>query len=290
LLKAFLASFVQPNMPTQVVPISGSMSKRVVIIGGGLSAKHAAEVLKKKSDSDITVIQANRFVEWPLASTVFVVDSTQYDKAHAPNCDSYQVPGVNYKYGVAESVDAVGKQVKLKDDSEPVSYDALIVATGFDIPLLYPRLGVSLQDRKVEIQKASDAIKKATNVVVAGGGIVGLELAGDIRAACPSLDKKVVLLCRGGVIKDYPEKMRTKVENRLKAMNIEVVSCNGDAPKEYSLSPGVEHRQQSFVLRCVPSRLLVGAEYPISRRQQCWAGERQGWRHCQRVFAEQGIP
>jgi len=213
------------------------MSSRVVIVGGGLSSKHAAEtLLKKKKDLQVTIVQANRFVEWPLAMTVCLVKPQLHDKALATNCDKFQVPGVTYKYGVVENVDATSKQVKLTGEEETVPYDCLIVATGFGMPLIYPDLGVSVEERKMEVQRVGDAIKKGSCIVVAGGGPVALELAGNIRGEYPS--KKVVLLCTNGVLGAWPEKQRKKVQAQLQKMNIEVVNGATDAPKAYSLEPG----------------------------------------------------
>jgi len=219
-------------------------SKKVVIIGGGPSAKHAAEQLAKKANSnlEVTVIQANRFVEWPLAMTVCLVKPELHNKAIATNCNKFQVPGVKYIYGVVESVDGQTKQVKLRQAvadavCESVPYDALIVATGFKVPLVYPGLGVTIEERTAEVQKVGEAIKKGACIVVAGGGPIGLELVGDIRGEYPA--KKVVLMCRGDVLGQWPEKQRKKVEARLQHMNIEVKKGATDAPKDYCLESGV---------------------------------------------------
>lgn len=213
------------------------MSKKIVIIGGGLSAKHSAEsLIKKAKGTEVTIVQANRFVEWPLAMAVCLVHPETHDQALATNCDKFQVPGVTYKYGVAESVDVKTKQIKVAGVSETVPYDALIVATGFGMPLVYPKIGVSLEDRKDEVKRVGDAIKRGACIVVAGGGPVGLELAGNIRIEYPS--KRVVLLCRGGVLSQWPDQHKQKVEAQLKNMNIEVISGASGAPTEYSLDQG----------------------------------------------------
>jgi hypothetical protein len=101
---------------------------------------------------------------------------------------------------------------------------------------VYPKIGVSLEDRKAEVQRVGEAIKKGESIVVAGGGPIGLELAGDIRIKYPS--KRVVMLCRGGVLSQWPEAQKQKVEVQLRKMNIEVMTGASDAPKDYSLEPG----------------------------------------------------
>jgi len=215
------------------------MSKKVVIIGGGLSSKHAAEVLMKKGKKtvEVTIIQANKFVEWPLAMTVCLVKPELHDKALGTDCNQFQVPGVNYKYAVVESVDTKLSNVKLADNDETVPFDALIIATGFKMPLIYPGLGVTVEARKREVQSVGDAIKKGETVVVAGGGPCGLELAGDIRGAYPN--KKVVLACRNGVLGQWPDKHKKKVEAALGKMNIEIKNgIPADAPTIGCFEPG----------------------------------------------------
>jgi len=213
------------------------MSKQVVIIGGGLSSKHAAEVLMKKAKKDVTVtiIQPNKFVEWPLAMTVCLVKPELHDKALGTDSSKFQVPGVTYKYAVADSVDEKEKKVKLVG-GEMVAYDALIIATGFKMPLVYPGLGVTVTERKAEVQSVGDAIRKGECIVVAGGGPVGLELAGDIKGAYPS--KKVVLACRNGVLGQWPDKHKKKVEAALTKMDIQVKNGATNAPEIASLEAG----------------------------------------------------
>lgn len=211
------------------------MSSRIVVIGGGISAKGAATALAKRKNTDVTLVQANPFVEWALAMPVCLVKPERHIEVLSSDPQKFQVPGVTYKYGVVESVDTAAKEVKLNRESVP--YDALVVATGFRMPLVYPAIGTTLDERMKEVQSVGDAIKNASCVVVNGGGAVGLELAGNIRINHPG-EKRVVLLCRRGVCSERTDSERQKIAAQLKQMNIEVVEGESDAPMEYSLAPG----------------------------------------------------
>jgi len=221
------------------------MSKNVVVIGGGCSAKHAAEAITKTKDLKVTLIQANKFVEWPIAMTKVLANPELHYKALSSNPQMYETPGVIYKYGVVSDVDPSKKEVTLKDGSS-ICYDALVVATGFSMPLIYPELGVALEDRRAEVAKVGAAIKKAECVVINGAGSVGLELAGDIRVAYPG--KRVVILCRDNLLKQYPESIQTQTEAALKAMSIELIKgdLNG-APTELKLDQGVVNVSENIV-------------------------------------------
>lgn len=65
-------------------------------------------------------------------------------------------------------------------------------------------------------------MKAADTIVVAGGGPIGLELAGDLRKAHPS--KKIILVCRDGVLSQWPEKTCQLVTQALEAQKFQVIS------------------------------------------------------------------
>jgi len=106
-----------------------------------------------------------------------------------------------------------------------------------DLPVFGPALGVTVADRKAEVQKIHDAVAKAGTVAISGAGVIGVEFAGTVRSTFP--DKKVVVLCRDGILKQFPEKKRAKVSDVLKQKNIEVVTGDmSDVPQELRLEPG----------------------------------------------------
>mmetsp|Transcript_56249 Transcript_56249/g.158544 ORF Transcript_56249/g.158544 Transcript_56249/m.158544 type:complete len:405 (+) Transcript_56249:94-1308(+) len=221
------------------------MPSHAVIIGGGLSGKHAAALLVKSKDIKVTVIQANKFVEWPLAMAWVLTQPQLHDKALAADPKAFEVPNVAYSYDVVTGVNSSAKTISLRGGPD-ISYDVLIVAPGFGMPLIYPELGVSVADRKKEIAEAAGKIKAAGCVVVAGGGAVGLEVAGCIKKAYP--EKAVKLLCRGQILKQYPEKVRRDVEAELAKANIEVVrGALENMPTEVKLEPGVINVSENLI-------------------------------------------
>eukprot|EP00747_Dinoflagellata_sp_TGD_P162539 gnl/TRDRNA2_/TRDRNA2_180237_c0_seq1.p1 gnl/TRDRNA2_/TRDRNA2_180237_c0~~gnl/TRDRNA2_/TRDRNA2_180237_c0_seq1.p1 ORF type:complete len:408 (+),score=82.74 gnl/TRDRNA2_/TRDRNA2_180237_c0_seq1:84-1307(+) len=200
-----------------------AVQKKVLIIGGGLSGMKTAQGLKGKAQ--ITIVQAESFVEWQIAATWSVTHPEDLPKAVGP-LEPSKLPGVTYVIGTVQ---------QLKDNSAILSngtaleFDYCVLCLGFGMPVLKPTVGMSWANRSEEVKRYGAAIKSAKCVVVVGGGPVGVELAGDAREVC-SKDARVVLLVRGGVLTAMTEKYRKNAENKLKQLNIEVLvdSIDGD--------------------------------------------------------------
>ena len=76
--------------------------------------------------------------------------------------------------------DGAGLVVELEKSAD-IKADAVVAATGFTIPIIKPGLGVSWTERKDEIGAFREAVRNAKNIVVAGSGASGIDMAGDIR-------------------------------------------------------------------------------------------------------------
>jgi NADH dehydrogenase FAD-containing subunit len=138
---------------------------------------------------------------------------------------------VEYKYGVVTRVDPEKKQVTLSS-SEVLTYDVLVVAPGFVMPVILPKLGATLTERKEEVQAVGASIRAAGHVLVGGGGPVALDLAGSVRARYP--EKKVTIIC-SKVLPQWPESDRRRVETQLEKMRIEVKTSPARCPIEAQL-------------------------------------------------------
>mmetsp|Transcript_110429 Transcript_110429/g.356442 ORF Transcript_110429/g.356442 Transcript_110429/m.356442 type:complete len:419 (+) Transcript_110429:1-1257(+) len=199
----------------------------VVIVGGGLSLMNYLEQAVKTTSS-ITVVMGSGFLEWPMGAAYFLAKPEAHDEFLCVRPEKYQKPGVTYLVEVAKEVDP-DRKVLICASGRSIPYRALIVSTGFKIPLLYPTPGQTLAERKEEVQRAGRAIREARKVVVSGGGSVGLEVAGDIRVQYP--DKEVVILTRDGRVlgSSHPAKLQRRAADKLKSMRIDVVKGSVDA-------------------------------------------------------------
>lgn len=159
--------------------------KTFVIVGGGLAAAKAAETLRAEGfDGRVVLISAEDELpyERPPLSKEVLAGSDSGDGVYVHDQAWYADNNVELRLGMrVTSIDRVAKTVTLRDDS-PVGYDKLLLATGSaprKLKVDGDRLaGVHYLRTKrnaVDLKGAIEAGGK--NVVVVGGGWIGLEVA-----------------------------------------------------------------------------------------------------------------
>jgi NADH dehydrogenase FAD-containing subunit len=185
------------------------MTKRVVIVGAGASARlvvknlRANKALGSPDKVHITVTQPNKFATLPYYQTLIL---TKRDTVKA-NSTFVEIAGVDETvYGVAVGTsDGVLAVAPLNSDGAKdesvapiqVPFDVLVAATGTSFPVISSQPGQSLAEREAEVAKVSAALTSGNHVVLAGGGVTGVELAGDILEALPAASRKgkVTIVC-----------------------------------------------------------------------------------------------
>ena len=209
----------------------------IVIIGGGAAA---ANVIKSKPDAKVTVIMANEYLEWALACTYALAKPQEYMRFVSPNKSTFEYSNATYVYDMVTSVDVEGKQVSCLS-GRLIPYNALIVASGYKLPLINAKPGTPLQTRQAEIAHWGAKIAAATTVVINGAGAIGLELACDIKLHHPS--KRVVVLSRSGKIFSaaYPDDVLDKFSREIKRIGVEVLkgTVSGGSGTDPLDAPGV---------------------------------------------------
>lgn len=153
-----------------------------------------------------------------------------------------QLERVRFREGKVERIDAARKIVFL-EDGLAVHYDALLISLGtepnyFGIPGL-PENCTPLKwikDARVIDEKVCRLVKSLVpherkQIVVAGGGPNGLELAGELMTSVRALEArkeiasgvvKVMLIDRGQILSVFPPILRKLTLRRLKNLGVEV--------------------------------------------------------------------
>ena len=169
-------------------------SKKVVVIGGSYAGTAAVTLLDPHFE--VTWIE-RRPCQIHKMNVRAAVQHEWIDSALIPS-DKVLSRGTRIQ-GDVTSVDLGLKSVSVNttDGSKNVSYDYLIIATGSrsfsPLDPKFDKLGNSTIDSlKKHFDSVSKSIAGAPNIVVLGGGPVGCEMAGEIKAKYPTHNVTII--------------------------------------------------------------------------------------------------
>lgn len=150
---------------------------KVVIVGGGYAGVNIA--IKLDTFCHVTLIDPKPYLHHCIASLRAAVTSAGYEKKtmipYAPAIQNGVV-----KQGTVIGVNTSEKYVTLQSE-ETVQYDYLVFACGSsnNFPGKLP-LGSSVEDATRLYNEFRNKVKESKNIVIIGGGPIGVELAGEI--------------------------------------------------------------------------------------------------------------
>ncbi|UTW58155.1 oxidoreductase [Kordiimonas sp. SCSIO 12603] len=156
----------------------------IVIIGGGHAAAQAVTSLRqKKFDGEVTLITDEGMIPYqrPPLSKMYLSGEITVDRLPILRDSAYEGMGVDVKLNTrAIQVDKKAKTVSL-DSGETVPYDKLVLATGGRARKLTCEgsdlAGIHYVRTIADTDKLKPEFEAAQNILVIGGGYIGLEAA-----------------------------------------------------------------------------------------------------------------
>lgn len=192
------------------------MDASVIVVGGGYAGIAAAKALDESADV-VLVEPRERFVH-NIAALRAVVDPDWSERIFLPYDGLLERGRVLRDRAVRVDADSVTLR-----SGERLSADYIVLATGSTYP--YPAK-IDISDSgaaKARLRATQAALARARGFLLLGAGAVGLELAGELRAAWP--DKAVTIvdpaedLLSGG----YSDAFRAELRAQLSTLGVELV-------------------------------------------------------------------
>ncbi|EKD20317.1 uncharacterized protein L3040_007325 [Drepanopeziza brunnea f. sp. 'multigermtubi'] len=173
----------------------------ILILGGhhaGLNSahyllRHVVPKLSKLNSTTyrVTIVTPNNEFFWNIAAPRLIVSETLIpeEKVFLPISPAFASYGTQFSlvHGKATDVDAASKTVSISN-GEQIKYDTLVIATGSHYASPVWALNNSDEALKSEIRALVNALASAKSVLIAGGGAVGVETAGEIGAQFTGID------------------------------------------------------------------------------------------------------
>ena len=217
--------------------LRSSMPKRLVVIGAvAAGTKAAAKARREHPDWEITVLERDYDISYAGCGLPYFIGGIIREREElVVRTPEYfrSAFGIDVLTGhEATSIDTSSKKVLAKDissgEEKEFPYDTLVIATGAS-PLVPPVPGINLPGVHT-VRRVTDAERivgvldakspKAQRAVVVGGGMIGLEVAENLRAR--GLDVSVIELT-GQVLPGFDPEMAALVQAALENGGVQVL-------------------------------------------------------------------
>jgi NADH dehydrogenase FAD-containing subunit len=187
---------------------------KVVVIGGSFAGLCTIRHLKKYSDLDVTLIDPKDYFEYTpgvlhllAGSNADLISPLETITKDAAAVLQGKFIGINKNPEIksinVQLLDSTGHAASIAE----IAYDAMIICSGvsYIAPIRTASIGHTLAKRLIEVEDYKLKLRNATRVIVAGGGLVGVELAAEISIRLEKQVKEVILISRTTLLNTLPE-------------------------------------------------------------------------------------
>lgn len=216
-----------------VVAFSSDKKEKFLIIGNGAAGYYAADSIRKRNNHcKIEIISNEPYLTYYRPSiSNGISENLKEDTFYLSPKEWYVDNNISLTLGVqVQSLKPEEKKVFLKDGTA-INYDKLILANGsknFMIPVEgVEKSGVFTLRNLKDLEAIKDKMNTSKNVVIVGGGLLGLEAAYEIKKA--GLSVSVVEFSPGLLAKQLDSEGSLILKNAVENQNIEVIL--GDSVK-----------------------------------------------------------
>ncbi|CAB9504343.1 Apoptosis-inducing factor 2 [Seminavis robusta] len=200
----------------------------VVVVGGGYGGVRVAKDLDTASSSSkdfqVVLIDRKNYFLNNIAGVPAAVQKGYADSMCIPYDKLFSERG-NSTFLQAEVSEIRKDSVLVQGHEEPLYFDYCVIATGSSYSFPFKIADTLQQDAVERFGKIPDLIAQADHIVVAGGGAVGCEMAGEIKTCFPGENKRVTLVhSREALLPgDVKDELRDKTLKALQQLGVHVI-------------------------------------------------------------------
>ena len=213
--------------------------KNIVILGASYAGVSTAHRILKQATKvgpfKVTLVSPNTHVYWNMASPRGLIPGQIADEklfqSIAAGFSQYPASRFEFIVAAAESLDVEAKKVGISGSTghQTLNYDFIILATGSHTKGDTPLKGLeSTEATKDALHNFQARVKKAQTIVIAGAGVTGVEVAGELGFEY-GRQKKIILVSLGRhdssilhddaatsfLLPDYPDHLLTLCRSRV---------------------------------------------------------------------------
>ncbi|OPB41877.1 FAD binding domain protein [Trichoderma guizhouense] len=212
--------------------------KTVVILGAGWAGLPLAHKLLKYTSSKtamkVILVSPNSHFFWNVAATRGLIPGMIPDESMfipiATGFEHYAVDLFEFVLGRATDIQSSSNSVTILTNtggSRTLHYHQLVTATGSRLASGLPLKPIGTHEETLTAwHELQTNVSRATDIVVAGAGPTGVEVAGELAAKFGKL-KKITLIMRGDVplesSSDVLSSVRTTLDKDLQKLGVELI-------------------------------------------------------------------
>ena len=156
------------------------MVKRIVIIGGGFAGSYIARYFDKNKNYHVTLIDNKNYFEFT-PSIVKVLTNPNHIKNIQVRHEDY-LKNSEIIIGNVVDINPEKNKIEVKYESKQknIFYDHLVISSGSTYNLPFKENNLILPVRADHLTKYHNTLEKSNEILIVGGGLVGVEIAGEI--------------------------------------------------------------------------------------------------------------
>ncbi len=231
---------------------------KIVIIGGGFAGARTAQDLVKSGFLNVTLIDRKDYFEVTYATLRGVTQPKKWGESSRKKYTDF----FDGRF-LQASVTEMSENHLLTDTDESINFDYAVIATGSSYPSFQigkSSSALSLEQRNLHFEQENKKLLKAKNIVIIGGGPVGVELAGEIADYYP--DKSVTLIQKSNrLLNGFRQKTSDTANRLLTKVGVRVLlndTMEENSKGEYFTVNSQEMLPADLVYNCVGVTVNTG--------------------------------